>query len=292
MNARKHLAGGLLVAALGFGIVASASAQVVPKGLSETMGVPEGPDNPVPIELSVALVSGPAIGDGVEWTVFQRTNDEIGAIAAQGSGGVLATSLPPGNYAAHISFAGTSSVQPFAVTEAGGPTRFTLGVGGVNLVASSNGAALDTADAIDFTIYDTTGERKPIRRALPPGETIVLPAGVYRAVVRYGEHNALAGADVRVRAGEVTHATLAVSGAPVRLSLVREKGATAALAAVSWRIFDDGGKSIMDTDEPSPELVLAPGAYTAEVLHDGWTGVHPFEVVSGEKLELAFPIAE
>ena len=264
-------------------------AQVVPQRLIETMGGTAAAGPAVDVELIATLSHGGETGP-VQWTVLERSSDETGDIVARGQGASLGASLRPGDYVAHIALAGTSIVRTFAVSDQGGPAPFALEIGGMSLAASSAGEPLGTTDAVEFTIYDTDGERKAIRRGVAPDETVVLPAGVYRAVVRYGEHNALTGADIRVRPGEVTHATLGVSGAPVRLSLVREPGARAALAAVSWRVFDDGGKPIMESDEPSPALVLAPGAYTAEALHDGWTGVHRFEVKSGEPLDLKLPV--
>ena len=293
MNARKLIAFPLAVSFALVPSIDSASAQdapekIVPQRLVDVMGAEEAGE-PVAISLAVAL-EGSQASIAPRWTVFRRRHDDVGRVVATGMGATFEAALPPGEYVAHIEVAGTSSVRPFAVTVAGGPEPFALELGGISMTASSNGSPLVAPGAIDFSLYDTAGERTAIRRDIEPRETVVLPAGVYRAVVRYGEHNALTGADIRVRPGEVTHATLGVGGAPVRLSLVREPGATAALAAVSWRVFDDGGKPIMDSDEPSPTLVLAPGAYTAEALHDGWTGVHRFEVVSGEPLDLKLPV--
>ena len=291
MHARKSLLTVMMGAVAGAAalLAVPAGAEVVPQRLIDVMGAPAAAAA-VEVTLSATLSGGGPTGP-IEWSVFARSNDAVGALAASGRGETLAAALPPGQYVAHIGIAGTSSVRSFAVTEAGGPEPFVLAIGAVSLDASSNGMPLDRPDAVAFTIYDTGDGREAIRRDIRPDETVVLPAGVYRAVVRYGDHNALTGADIRVKPGEVTRATLGVSGAPVRLSLVRE-GSTAALAAVHWRVFDDGGKPIMDTDLPSPSLVLAPGAYTAEVLHDGWTGVHRFEVASGTPLDLKLPAGE
>ena len=297
MHARKHLIPLLIALPLAAPALAEeasveiAPQTVVPQRLMDAMGSPDAGGAAVAMTLRATLSHGGEPGE-VRWTVFERSGDAVGEMVARGTGASFDAQLAPGEYAAHIELLGTSTVRPFTVTEGGGTGNertFPLLIGAVSLLAASGGEPLAASEAVEFSIYDTGGEREAIRRGVRPGEAVVLPAGVYRAVVRYGEHNALAGADIRVKPGEVTHATLGVSGAPVRLSLVREAGATAALAAVSWRLFDDGGKPIMDSDEPSPALVLAPGAYTAEALHDGWTGVHRFEVVSGEPLDLKLP---
>ena len=288
-----------------------AAAQIVPKRLADAMGAPDAAAaEPVAVRLSAAMVPGGPAPDGAAsptlgWTVFARRSDTVGALAASGAGPVLEARLAPGDYVAHVAHAGTSTVHPFTVeARAEGDEgdeedgegealaiELALDLGAVRLGASTGGEALVTEDVVEFAIHDAEGERRTIRERIAPGETVVLPAGVYRAVVRYGEHNALAGADIRVRPGELTDVTLGVGGAPVRLALVREAGGTVPLAAVSWRVFDPDGKPLLATDEPSPALVLAPGSYTAEVLHEGWTAVHRFDVRAGEPASLRFPAA-
>lgn len=295
MTARNPLLAATIGAfALATLAAAPAGAEVVPQRLIDTMGEQSVPA--AAVRLVALMAGGGEASEATRWRVFERVNDDVGGVVARGTGAAIEASLRPGTYVAHIALAGTSIVRPFSVAAEGGTVPFELAIGAVSLSASSNGAPLapsdETSGTIAFSLYDTHGERRAIRRGVAPGERVVLPAGVYRAVVRYGEHNALTGADIRVRPGEVTHATLGVSGAPVRLSLVSQESSDAALAAVSWRVFDSGGKPLMDSDEPAPSLVLAPGRYTAEALHDGWTGVHPFEVVSGKPLDLKLPVGD
>ena len=267
---------------------AFAQETVVPTRLSEAMGAAETAE-PVVVTLRARLAADAApLASGIGWSVFERRGDAVGERVAEGTSGELRARLAPGDYAAHVSVGGASTVLPFTIPPDEAFERtFDLDFGAVRLHARAEG--LD-GGAIDFAIHDREGRRSAIRAGIEPGTPVVLPAGTYRAVIRYGRHNAVTGADIRVHAGEVTEATLAVKGAPVKLALVRNAASDAAVATVTWRLFDSGGKPLLQTDEPTPSLVLAPGNYTAEVLHGDWTTVHRFAVESNEAVEVRVPL--
>ena len=272
--------------------VAAAQENVVPQRLLETMGGSALPTKPTDVALAARLADGAArIETGLRWTIYAREGDAVGEFVGSHDGGAFEAVLEPGPYVAHVAYAGTTTVARFDVA-ANGPNDHdvTLDLGAMRLTARSGKRSLPTDDSVTFAIHEREGDRKPIRHGIAPGETVLLPAGIYRAVVRYGEHNAVTGADIRVHPGEVTEAVLGVQGARVSLALVRRPNAAAAIATVTWRVFDSGGKPLLQTDEPTPSLVLAPGSYTAEVLHGDWTSVHRFEVELNEPLDVRIPL--
>ena len=294
MRPCKSIASGLAflaVAALPFAAPSAAQETVVPKRLSESMGGAPVAAAPMAVTLQAQVSTGAEPLDAsLNWTVFKRSGDAVGEIVATHSGGALRAELTPGEYVAHIGFAGAATVKPFTVPADGDAARtFDLEFGAMRLRAKSGQRVLREG-AIGFAIHDRDGRRQVIRDGIEPGETVVLPAGTYRAVVRYGDHNAVTGADIRVHPGEVTEAVLGVRGSPVTLALVRSPTADAAVATVTWRVFDSGGKPLLQTDEPTPALVLAPGNYTAEVLHGDWTTVHRFEVGTNAPLDVRVPL--
>lgn len=268
----------------------AAQETVVPKRLSEAMGAVASTE-PVSVRLQARIApDAEPLGDAVSWTVFSRTGDSVGEVAARTTGSQLEAELRGGDYVAHIAFGGASTVVPFTVSGEGTTEQILdLNLGGLRLAARSAGRPIGTG-SISFAIHDREGDRHAIHENITPGQMVMLPAGTYRAVVRYGEHNAVTGADIRVHAGELTEATLGVKGAPVSLALVRTPRSKAALATSTWRVFDSGGKPLLQTDEPTPSLVLAPGSYTAEVLHGDWTTVHRFEVETNEPLAVRVPL--
>ena len=290
MRPCKSIASGLAflaVAALPFAAPSAAQETVVPKRLSESMGGAPVAAAPMAVTLQAQVSTGAEPLDAsLNWTVFKRSGDAVGEIVATHSGGALRAELTPGEYVAHIGFAGAATVKPFTVPADGDAARtFDLEFGAMRLRAKSGQRVLREG-AIGFAIHDRDGRRQVIRDGIEPGETVVLPAGTYRAVVRYGDHNAVTGADIRVHPGEVTEAVLGVSGAPVTLALVRDPKTPVPIATVNWRVFDNAGKPILQTDATTPSLVLAPGSYTVEALLGEWTTVHTFEVESGEPIDV------
>ena len=269
-----------------------AEVNVVPNGLIETMGRETADMRPVAVSLVASLgESGSSMADTIEWSVFERTSDTVGDAVATGSGPTVDLRVSPGSYVAHVALAGTTTVRPFEVASDGDPTiTIPLEIGALRLFAEASGRAMGADEPVSFSLYDTDGDRHLIRSGIVPGSILALPAGLYRAVVRYGDHNALTGADIRVRDGEIIEATLGVRGAKVDLALVRSSASDAAVADVSWRLFDSGGKTLLRTDEPRPGLVLAPGNYTAEVMHGDWTTIHQFEVGTQGPVSVRVPL--
>ena len=263
----------------------------VPTGLSAAM--PRVPNQSIDgsdatsvqlVSLSAVLQQGDApILSGLQWHVFELATDtRPGDLVAVRRGGSQELTLKPGSYVVHVSYGRASAVSPLEVTAAGSPVEpLVLDAGAMKLSAEAGGQAIGDLSEVRFSIYEADPERR--RLILPDvkvGETVLLAGGVYRVVVRYGPHNAAAGADIRVHPGEITEATLGVPGAEITLNLVRENSDTP-LAAVEWQVFDGSGRPLFEADIPSPSLVLGEGSYTVEARHNDRTIGREFEVRAG-----------
>ena len=240
------------------------------------------------VELTATITNGgEPIEDGLTWHVFERNGTQAGDLVAARTGGAQTLRLPVGEYVVHVAYGRASAVSPFTLRVAGAKLDpIVLNAGGITLAAEAGGEPIGSDD-VRFSIYEVDGER---RRLIQPNvsvdETVQLVRGVYRVVAQYGDINAVGAADVRVRVGEVTEATLGVPGAPVVLKLVRE-GSTNPIAATSWRVFDGEGKQLFESEDPAPELVLAAGTYTAEAVNGGSPVTESFTVNPGQVNEVA-----
>ena len=289
MTKRKIATAALAFGLFPFAVFAQEDATPVPFGLMR--GMPSGenaaPTSPNVARESVELVAtvtngGDPVQEGLTWHVFERNGTQAGDLVAARTGGTQTLRLPVGEYVAHVAYGRASAVSPFTLRVAGAKLDpIVLNAGAISLAAEAGGVAIDPSE-VRFSIYEVDGDR---RRLIQPNvgsdETIRLVRGVYRVVAEYGDINAVGAADVRVRVGEVTEATLGVPGAPVVLKLVRETGG-APIAATAWRLFDENGKQLFESDEPSPEVVLAAGSYTAEAVNGGSPIESRFTVEAGE----------
>ena len=233
------------------------------------------------------------LAEGLTWHVFERKGTAAGELVAVRQGGTHSLRLKMGEYVAHVAYGRASAVVPFTIATDGAELDpVVLDAGAIRLSAEAGGRALAEDADVRFSIYEVSGdERRLILPDVPPGETVRLARGLYRVVAQYGSINAVAGADIRVRTGEVTEATLGVPGAEVTLNLVQGEG-RAPLASTAWRVFDSAGKPLFESDEPAPSLILAAGSYTTEALHDGRTVSHSFDVKPGQDETVAVPITE
>ena len=263
--------------------------QAMPGGLAATEGgeVVQGS-----VTLAAVLRNGDdPIAEGLAWHVFERKGTAAGELVAARQGGTQNLRLRSGDYVAHVAYGRASAVQTFTVSSDGAALDpIVLDAGAVRLSAEAGGNPIASDSDVRFSIYEVAGnERRLILPDVPPGETVRVARGLYRVVAQYGPINAVAGADIRVRTGEVTEATLGVPGAEVTLELVAAEG-RAPLASTAWRVFDGDGKPLFESDEPSPKLILAAGSYTTEALHDGRTVRHAFDVSAGENAKVSVPL--
>ena len=251
----------------------------------------------VPVRLEARLVDGaPALEGGVVWRVFRdaATPTSTGLeLAAETTDAVAAIDLAPGTYYVHAAFGRAGVTQRLDVEAVPVARSLVLHAGALRLDATSGGRALDP-ERLRFNIYRAKPGRSGVRRLvafdLPPRRMVRLNAGTYHVVSTYGRVNTQVRADLVVREGEVTDATLQHRGAPVTLRLASEPGGPP-VASTRWAVFTAQGQKVFETARIAPSLVLAEGSYEAVATNGERTLRHPFEVEAGDPVgvEIVLP---
>ena len=211
---------------------------------------------------------GVSVERGIEWRIFASAADATGALPmlASATGGTRAFDMSPGQYLVHAAYGHASAVRRIEISAASDREIFVLNAGGLELSAVAGDDTPIPQDLLRFDVYedrqDERGERRLIARKLLPGEIVPFPAGTYHVVSQFGNLNAEVRADLRVSAGEVTHAQLKHRAARITFRLVRRAGGDA-LADTKWTILTEAGDLITESTSAFPRMVLYEGNYTA-----------------------------
>ena len=221
-----------------------------------------------PFTLSAKLTEdGETIPDGLTWRVFRDRAGEDGKypLVTTAEGGAARLELPSGDYLVHVAYGRAGATTKLSVGSEGGSQTLVLEAGGLALSATSDGEAIPSR-LLRFSIYDQeqdeAGERRLIALNVKPDEVLRLNAGTYHVLSRYGTINATVRADLQVKPGKLTRATLQHRGAEVSLRLVSRSGGDA-IANTSWTVSTQDGQPVFTSTSVSPSLVLAEGTYEA-----------------------------
>jgi hypothetical protein len=123
-------------------------------------------------------------------------------------------------------------------------------------------------------------ERAPAAQAVPAGDVVVLPEGIYYIISNYGDANSVVRSDIRVQVGKLTDVTVTHRAAAITLKLVSDRGGEA-LANTSWSVLTIGGDVIKESTGAFPRVVLAEGEYRAIARNEGKTFERSFKVTNG-----------
>ena len=249
----------------------------------------------VPVRLDARLTAQTEpLRRGLTWRVFREAEDAAGAdehgleLAATATEAVASMALATGTYYVHASFGRSGVTQRLDVENAAISRSLVLSAGGLRLDATSGGREV-APDRLSFSIYErSTGgssTRRLVALDVPARQLIRLNAGTYHVVSRYGQVNTQVRADLVVREGEVTDATLQHRGAPVSLRLTSEIGGPP-VVNTAWTVFTAQGRQVFAVSRAAPSLVLAEGSYEAVAVHGQHTLRHAFDVVAGEPSDI------
>lgn len=139
-----------------------------------------------------------------------------------------------------------------------GLARLTVTAG---VPAGKNAPQIQIAPAklpIATRILSLDGEPREVARATAVAPEFTLAAGRYRIEAAVGSFNVKAVQDVDIEAGSTKRAALKLDANTVTLKL-----AQATPANVTWEVRDAQGALVVRTQQSAPQLILAPGKYTA-----------------------------
>ena len=263
----------------------------VPAEPSFEIVVPDRDAVGVPVRFSAVLSEGgPQLQSDLVWTVYALTDGQIDDedLFLSEQGGTLATTLPPGSYIVHVSYGMATLSRPLTISQQGLTETFDLNAGGVSLRGAISSEDFLPHEVVTFQIFPESVENfetaEPIARDIDERTILVVPAGRYTIVSRYGDVNAIVRAQIDVEAGQLTEAVMFHSAAQITLKLVNEPNGEA-LPNTAWSVLNPGGDIVREFVGAFPTMVLSEGDYTIIARHDGQVFSRDFAVVSGVNRE-------
>ncbi len=229
---------------------------------------------------------GPLVTAGLHWRVFgeEPGADGVLPMVAEAEGGQVTVTLPPGTYLVHVAFGRAGATKRVEIARDTFGDELVLNAGGLQLHALVGRDTPLGGDEVAFDVFaddeDEAGERTMLLPDVAPDAIVRLNAGTYHVVSRYGDTNAVVRADIEVRPGALTEATIYHQAARVTLRLVNGAGRDA-MPNTRWSVLTPGGDSVFDSVGAFPTVVLAAGTYTAVAQHDGQIFEGRFTVDSG-----------
>lgn len=229
---------------------------------------------------------GPVISKGVEWRIFAATPKADGDLLelSYAEGGAKAFDMEKGDYIVHAAYGHAGAIKKISIGNEASKEEFILNAGGLKLTATTSNEVPIPARMLRFDIYEEeileNGDRKLLARNVKPGEIVAFPVGTYHVTSRFGNLNATVRADLRVRLGKLTEATLQHRAAIITFRLVRSAGGDA-VADTAWSILTENGEVIKESTSTFPSMVLSEGNYTAIAKHNEAVYSEDFQVRSG-----------
>lgn len=234
---------------------------------------------------------GRAIGEGMHWRVFADRPEANGAFALIGESRdhTAIFALRPGAYILHAAYGVVQQSQRIEIGT--DPMRHTvvMNAGALRLTGKVGEQTIPKQE-LSFDIFAgglfDGGEPRLVRRQAPAAELIALPEGTYHIVSAYGDANATIRADVRIRAGRLTDATIHHRASTVSLRLVQSRPGGEPIGNAAWTVLTPGGDVIKESIGAFPRMVLQEGEYLAIARHEGRVFNRRFQVESGKDLNV------
>lgn len=263
----------------------------VPTELTTQDGFQIVPPDPnaagVPIRLSASLNEGGRVLDNdLAWTIYALSDAQVNEedIVLTSQGGTLDSALPPGSYVVHVSYGMATLTRPITIAASGFQDMFALNAGGIAVRGAIGADDFLPDDLVAFEVYpETTADDvnpQAVVRDVDERAILVVPAGRYTVVSRYGGVNAVVRAEIDVEPGQLTEAVMFHQAAQITLKLVNEPNGEA-LPNTAWSILNPGGDVIREFVGAFPTMVLSSGDYTIIARHDGQVFSRDFTVVTG-----------
>lgn len=268
------------------------------QSLPPSGGLPTAPSHPSALppghaSLTLSARFGrdpPMITGGLHWRIYPA-KIEHGALrpVKEDRGASPAVILPAGAYVVHVAFGLASSAR--VVQLAAGESQremFDLAAGGLRIEGKVGDVRIPPGQMF-FDLYRGSqfeaGDKRPIAQAVPAGDVILVPEGIYHIISNYGDVNATVRSDIRVQTGKLTDATVTHRAAVITFKLVNEAGGEAR-ANTQWLVLTPGGDVIKESIGAFPRVILAEGEYRAIARNENQSYERAFKVVTGADTEV------
>lgn len=234
--------------------------------------------------------TSPLLTKDIVWRVYsERADEQQGlTLVTQTQDAQPQLRLPPGVYVINAAFGRATVTRRLQISNVPIQDRFILNAGGLIFAGKVENQEIPDQKLTASIFTGPGAEGAAVIENAKAGEIIRLPAGGYHIASRYGDANALMEADVVVKPGVVTEATLNHKAAQVVLKLVKEAGGEA-LANTTWSVLTPGGDTVKEVIGAFPSLILEQGEYTAIARNEGRAFTTQFTVESGKDIEVELP---
>lgn len=263
------------------------AAPSAPSDPTFTIVPPDSTANAVPVRFMARLTDdGATLERDLIWTVYSLNDNEVTEddLALNALGGTLDSALPPGSYVVHVSYGLATLSRPLTIGSQGIVESFTLRAGGISLRGAIAAEDYLPDELVSFQVFadgvDGNEGDTPIIEDVDERTVLVVPAGRYLVVSRYGDENSTVRAQIDVAAGQLTEAVMFHKAAQITLKLVNEPNGEA-LPGTSWSVLNPGGDVVSEFIGAFPTMVLTEGEYTIIARHDGQVFSRDFAVVAG-----------
>ena len=266
---------------------------------AQTQGAPVAAGLPSHRLMLAAHFSGTdkPVNANVIWRVFRARARADGshALVATAQSAQPVLDLPNGNYIVHLAYGLASAMRSVDFTHGDQTLTLTLKAGALKLHCTMGGSVIAPAN-LAISVYAATPTNPQARLVLDhaaPDRLIGLPEGNYHVVSTYldtsgsggqGQKgvptNSVVSADLTVKSGKLTQATLPHQAATITLKLVSVAGG-GGLANTTFAILTPGGDVIREVIGAFPKLVLAAGTYDAIARNNGKTYESTIKVDAG-----------
>ncbi len=259
---------------------------IIPQALSQEPGS-------AILSLSAKLDEhGRLLQEGVSWYIYQAKTDRQGKYRLvtkhdKASPGVL---LPAGNYLVTATYGQAYLTQKIEIRPHQKKQQtFVINAGGLSVTSSFPSPLKVRRSRVRLQVYsgdtDQFGNRSLILKNLPADKAIILNAGIYHIVSRYGDVNAIVKGDVTVESGKITKATLSHTATHATFKLVKQAGGEA-LPDTQWKLLSPIGEIIRTTVGAIPSFILKSGEYAIRASRDGTTFEKKFTLKPGQSSQI------
>lgn len=234
---------------------------------------------------------GDMLVDGLAWRIYRAQPGVDGSfeLVEESDASAPIFTLPADDYIVHVSYGLANTASRVSLREGPAEQTLDLNAGGMRLAAIGVLDEPIPSKQISVSVYsseqDEYGQRKLLVEQAEPGKVIRLNAGSYHVVSRFGDSNSVMRADILVKPGQLTDATIKHRAAAITLKLVNEAGGEA-LANTAWSILSPGGDVVKESYGAFPTHVLAAGEYSVVARHDEKLYSRDFVVEAGRDAEV------
>jgi Ca-activated chloride channel family protein len=239
------------------------------------------------------IEGGPAIEEGVAWTLFTSGSEDSRKQVAFSYDGRPFLRVDPGTYWLTAERDGALAEREVTIGDGAAlEIQVILGSGSLKLAATAKAGEAPLAKDLSWEVLgeaDAEGDRKSQAVSYEAQPTLNLPAGKYLVRVTHG--SATAEGPVEITAGKKSELLLSLESGKVKASAVMEEGGEPLAADLAWAVFGEADlegnrKQVAFSYDAQPTFSLPSGKFLVEVVQGSAKATKEITVASGTGSEI------